>query len=79
MLGQISSCMNIRIFLQMEAKDDLKKDWRVMRQDDNGNRFVVRDSLCKAFAEALSEELTRRGHKQFYWPERMPPPSAVKK
>ena len=49
--------------------------WVVWRQDDNGNRYVVRrfpsDEACTADArlraEALAAEMEARGHKQTYW------------
>lgn len=43
--------------------------WRVMRQDDNGNRFVVAEGLSQAGAARCVEDLTARGHKQSYWAE----------
>jgi hypothetical protein len=43
--------------------------WRVCRQDDNGNRFVVIRNLPKAEAERVVQELEGRGHKQVYWLE----------
>jgi hypothetical protein len=43
--------------------------WAVHRQDDNGNRFVVERYLTREAADRLVEELTARGHKQFYWAE----------
>ncbi|MEV0533200.1 SPOR domain-containing protein [Kitasatospora sp. NPDC050463] len=42
---------------------------RVMRQDDNGNRFVVAKGLGRAEAERLAAEFEARGHKQLYWVE----------
>lgn len=42
---------------------------RVMRQDDNGNRFVVAKGLDRAEARRLAAELEARGHKQLYWVE----------
>ncbi|MFG3050422.1 SPOR domain-containing protein [Kitasatospora sp. NPDC048239] len=39
---------------------------RVMRQDDNGNRFPVADGLERAEAERLAAEFEARGHKQLY-------------
>ena len=44
--------------------------WRVVRLDDNGNRFVV--ALCETRDEAqgLADELAAGGHKQTYWIER---------
>ncbi|WP_405011765.1 (deoxy)nucleoside triphosphate pyrophosphohydrolase [Kitasatospora sp. NBC_01539] len=54
--------------------------YRVMRQDDNGNRFRVADGLGRAEADALAAEFEARGHKQFYWVEagrsRTPQPPA---
>ncbi|MDJ0941925.1 MAG: hypothetical protein QNJ30_00545 [Kiloniellales bacterium] len=44
--------------------------WRVMRQDDNGNRFLVESGLSADRAKALVDELSARGHKQTYWVER---------
>jgi hypothetical protein len=43
--------------------------WVVYRQDDNGNRFVVRRGLDRAEAEQLVAEFEARGHKQTYWAE----------
>ncbi|WP_167352932.1 hypothetical protein [Streptomyces rubellomurinus] len=42
---------------------------RVMRQDDNGNRFLVAEGLERAEAERLAAEFEARGHKQLYWVE----------
>lgn len=41
-----------------------------MRQDDNGNRFVVAEDLTEAQANQKVDALTARGHKQVYWAER---------
>lgn len=43
--------------------------WAVWRIDDNGNTFLVRDSLPRAEADRLVAEFTARGHKQMYWAE----------
>lgn len=43
--------------------------YRVMRQDDNGNRFQVADRLGRAEADALAAQFEARGHKQLYWVE----------
>ncbi|GAA2776132.1 NUDIX domain-containing protein [Kitasatospora aburaviensis] len=43
--------------------------FRVMRQDDNGNRFPVADGLARDEAERLAAEFEARGHKQLYWVE----------
>ena len=43
--------------------------WKVMRQDDTGNRFVVETNMSREAAEQLAAELEARGHKQLYWAE----------
>ncbi|MBO1420122.1 SPOR domain-containing protein [Streptomyces sp. FH025] len=43
--------------------------FRVMRQDDNGNRFTVAKGLDEAEARRLAAEFEARGHKQLYWVE----------
>ncbi|MFF3006306.1 SPOR domain-containing protein [Kitasatospora sp. NPDC057940] len=43
--------------------------FRVMRQDDNGNRFLVAAGLDRVAAERLAAEFEARGHKQLYWVE----------
>lgn len=47
--------------------DPASPRWRVMRQDDNGNRFLVARELTREAAEALAAEFEARGHKQLYW------------
>jgi hypothetical protein len=47
--------------------------WRVMRQDDNGNVYVVAGPLPFLAAQAMAEEYTRRAHKQLYWIEPVEP------
>ncbi|MBS7660755.1 hypothetical protein I0D00_02170 [Pseudomonas lalucatii] len=49
--------------------------WCLMRLDDNGNEFVVREGLSRAAAEALAREFEARGHKQSYWARPQPPAS----
>lgn len=41
--------------------------WKVMRQDDNGNRFVVEAYTSRCEAEAEATRMTALGHKQLYW------------
>jgi hypothetical protein len=41
--------------------------WCLVRLDDNGNEFVVRDGLDRDAAEALARTFEARGHKQSYW------------
>ncbi len=43
--------------------------WAVLRQDDNGNRFVVQTGLSREEAERLVAVFEARGHKQVYWAE----------
>lgn len=44
--------------------------WRVTRLDDNGNQFVMRDSLSYEEATRIAQEFEARGHKQVYFVER---------
>ena len=41
--------------------------WSVLRMDDAGNTFVVREHLSRGEAERIAAEFTARGHKQIYW------------
>ncbi len=43
--------------------------WNVLRQDDNGNRFVVETRLSRVAAEQRVAEFESHGHKQVYWLE----------
>jgi hypothetical protein len=47
------------------------RQWCVMRQDDNGARFVVASALTEPEARLLSASYAARGHKQLYWVEPM--------
>ena len=40
--------------------------WTVHRQDDNGNRFVVRSFETEEAAKKHAAKLESRGHKQLY-------------
>lgn len=51
------------------AERDSGSSWTVYRQDDTGNRFVVRTGLPHEDASKLAAELEARGHKQLYWVE----------
>jgi hypothetical protein len=42
-----------------------------MRQDDNGNRFLVAAALTEPEARLLSASYEARAHKQMYWIEPM--------
>jgi len=44
-----------------------EKTWQVIRQDDNGNLFVMRTDLSEKQARELVREFEARGHKQSYW------------
>jgi hypothetical protein len=43
--------------------------WRVLRLDDNDNRFVVAECACEDEARRIADEFSARGHKQAYWAE----------
>jgi hypothetical protein len=45
--------------------------WRVVRQDDNGNVFVVAVVDNEVEARAIAAEFEARGHKQTYSVERV--------
>jgi hypothetical protein len=49
--------------------------WRVLRQDDNGNVYLVADGLAEHEARRLAAELEARAHKQLYLVE-VPPEDA---
>ena len=43
--------------------------WRILRLDDNGNRFVVAECASEDEARRIADEFSARGHKQTYWVE----------
>ncbi|MEZ4336373.1 MAG: SPOR domain-containing protein [Sandaracinaceae bacterium] len=45
--------------------------WRVLRQDDNGNRYVVVVVTSVEEAERIVATFEARGHEQMYWVERV--------
>lgn len=51
--------------------------WRVVRQDDNGNRYVVSRHQTREEAEQVIARLESGGHKQLYWTERDPDASPL--
>jgi hypothetical protein len=56
------------------SENDPDPKWQVWRQDDHGNKFLVKEGfLCRGDAQKLCDTLTARGHKQTYWVE--PPES----
>jgi UDP-N-acetyl-2-amino-2-deoxyglucuronate dehydrogenase len=40
--------------------------WRVLREDDNGNVFVVTEVATEADARAIAADFEARAHKQTY-------------
>lgn len=56
----------------MNHSDDLeiRNDWQVIRQDDNGNIFVVANQLSENDARKLVKAYEAKGHKQTFWAER---------
>jgi hypothetical protein len=49
------------------------RDWRVVRQDDNGNRYTVNTFSSECEARDSARTFEERRHKQMYWVERRPP------
>ena len=47
-------------------------DYEVWRQDDAGNRYVIKSGLTGQEARRLIAEYERRGHKQMHWIRRSP-------
>lgn len=43
--------------------------WRVVRQDDNGNRYLVGRHETRDEAQRVIARLEAGGHKQLYWIE----------
>jgi hypothetical protein len=52
------------------APSPARGSWCVWRQDDNGNRFLLRRHLPEAEARRLVSHYDSLGHKQLYWAER---------
>ena len=52
-----------------ENENNAMGNWMVVRQDDNGNRFVVATGLTRQEAERLVAQYESLGHKQMYWAE----------
>lgn len=50
----------------------MKKRWRVVRQDDNGNVVVVVEVETEAEARSIAEAYEARAHKQMYSFEMIP-------
>ncbi len=47
----------------------MSQPWRVVRQDDNGNVFVVAEVATEVEARAIAAAYEARAHKQQYWVE----------
>jgi hypothetical protein len=52
------------------GSDATGRDWQLWRQDDAGNRHLVRVDLSEDEARRLRDDYEARGHKQFYWIQR---------
>ena len=50
--------------------------WRVLRLDDNDQRYLVTECSSEAEAQRIAAEYTAKGHKQCYWVEAVMDPSA---
>jgi hypothetical protein len=53
----------------VKDKESSPGTWVVLRQDDNGHRFVVETGLSRKEAERLVAHYESLGHKQLYWAE----------
>jgi hypothetical protein len=52
--------------------------WRVVRQDDNGNCYVVGSGLTEPEAETLARAYEARAHKQIYCVEEEQTPEPIR-
>lgn len=55
--------------LEFRSDFGICQPWRVMRQDDNDNRFEVESGLTEMAAQARVAALSAGGHRQLYWAE----------
>ena len=46
-------------------------NYRIMRQDDNGNIFAIGNFRDESLAVSMAKTLEGRGHKQTYWVEKV--------
>lgn len=53
--------------------DTNERIWKVVRQDDAGNRFAVKENLTAKEADDLVSYYEAKAHKQIYWKEKMTP------
>ena len=51
--------------------EDTVNQWEILRQDDNGNKFIIQSNLAKEEADRLVAIYETKGHKQMYWSQRM--------
>jgi hypothetical protein len=49
----------------------MQMNWQVIRQDDNGQQFVLAHNLSESEAKSLVVKMESRGHKQFYFYKKM--------
>ena len=54
------------------SSDRTKPLWRVVRLDDNGNRYEVARDLSRCAADRLIDDYEGKGHKQTYCKEVQP-------
>jgi hypothetical protein len=47
-------------------------NWQVIRQDDNGQLFVLAKNLSEGEANSLVSKMESRGHKQTFYMIKMP-------
>jgi hypothetical protein len=60
----------------MSGKTETKKSFELWRQDDHGNKYLVRHVATQQAADTWVETMTARGHKQTYWSTPCPQPNA---
>ena len=54
----------------MEDKTTEQKQlWSLWRQDDHGNRFLIKEFSDREEAEKSMKHYESKGHKQIYWIE----------
>nr|HEX4312685.1 hypothetical protein [Kofleriaceae bacterium] len=51
--------------------------WRVVREDDNGNLYVVAETATELEARSIAADFEARAHKQTYYVERVAPPDTI--
>jgi len=61
------SCEEITSEVHLSRTDQSR--WKLLRQDDNGNRFEISRFSSRSEALEILAEFEKRAHKQTYWLE----------